>query len=51
MRNFIVIWKLQRKKKEVPMAQKEVPGNYEELPQLSLELLTEILEVPAAKNG
>ena len=33
------------------MAQKEVPGNYEELPQLSLELPTEFLEIPATKMG
>jgi len=36
--------------KEVPKAQKEIPTNYEELLQLSLELPMEILEVPATKN-
>ena len=61
MRNSIRIWEAPGElhsnleasegTKEVPMAQKELPTNYEELLQPFLGLPMGILEVPATKNG
>jgi hypothetical protein len=49
--NSILIWRLHKKRKELPVAKKEFPINHKELPSPFLEILIEILEVPAQKYG
>ena len=50
MKNFIVILEASEETKKVPLAQKELSTNCEELLQLCLDLRIKFLEVLATKK-